>query len=231
MNDTQTTIGEMTERGYALRGVLLEELAKASDPLSAAWLAWTGAQLTPEQKIVLNACIIMSLDHGSGPPSAQATRLVASCGKPMADAVAAGLLTLGPRHGNAGSLAAQILRTAVLGGKTAESLVQEVLARGERIPGFGHPVYEKDPRAEALVLLVKSQLSKTVHVDFAVTVATALATAKQKPVPLNIDGAIGAIIADLGVPDILADVIFLWSRVAGLAAHAIEASAQPSYNR
>ncbi len=231
MQHQPKSFGEMTEHGYLVRGVPLEQLAQTTDLVSAAWLIWTGEQPTPAQKTLLNACLVMCMDHGADSPAASASRLVASCGKPMADAVAAGLLTLGPRHGNAGSLAAQIFRQALEGHTDAENLVRMTLERGERIPGFGHPVYDVDPRAQALIKIAKQSLKATPHLDYAITIAEALHQIKNKPLPLNIDGVIGAIVADLGVPDILADVIFLWARTVGLVGHALEASNLSSYLR
>ena len=232
MNEqTPSTIGEMTDSGYLLRGKRLEDLAETTDLLSVVWLAWTGTLPTEAQKTVLHACCILCLDHGQEPPSAHVTRVTASCGKPLADSVAAGLLTIGPKHGNAGGAAARTFRQALEKKRTPETLVQEALKTGERLPGFGHPVYTEDPRTRTLVKIAKQQLPQTLHTDFALAIAEALAAAKQKPVPLNIDGAIGAVIADLGAPDALADAVFLWARTAGLVAHAMEASTLPDYLR
>lgn len=232
MNEqTPSTVGEMTDSGYLLRGKRLEDLAQTTDVLSAAWLSWTGALPTDAQKTVLNACCILCLDHGQEPPSAHVTRVTASCGKPLADAVAAGLLTIGPKHGNAGGAAARTFRQALEKGVAPEALVREALDKGERLPGFGHPVYTEDPRTMTLVQIAKQYLPKTPHTDFALAVAEALQTAKQKPVPLNIDGAIGAVMADMGAPDALADAVFLWARTAGLVAHAMEAATLPAYLR
>lgn len=232
MNEqTSSNVGEMTDSGYLLRGKRLDDLAQTTDILSAAWLAWTGTLPTEAQKTVLNACCILCLDHGQEPPSAHVARVTASCGKPLADSVAAGLLTIGPKHGNAGGAAARTFRQALEKGLAPEDLVHEALEKGERLPGFGHPVYTEDPRTTTLVKIAKQHLPQTPHTDFALATAEALKASKQKPVPLNIDGAIGAVIADLGASDVLADAVFLWARTAGLVAHAMEASTLPAYLR
>ncbi len=40
--------------------------------------------------------------------------------------------------------------------------------------------------------------------------------------PINVDGVIGAIIADLGLPEALAKAVFILGRIAGLTAHYFE---------
>ena len=63
----------------------------------------------------------------------------------------AGLVALkGPRHGGAGVLAAQCVKTLAEGDVAA--LVRERVALGERFAGFGHGVYRHgDPRGRALL--------------------------------------------------------------------------------
>ena len=62
-------------------------------------------------------------------------------------AVIAGLAALkGPKHGGAGVLASQLVKTLV--DRDVEPMVRERVALGERFPGFGHGVYKRgDPRA------------------------------------------------------------------------------------
>jgi citrate synthase len=89
--------------------------------------------------------------------------------------------------------------------------------------GFGHRVYEKDPRTIALQRVAKDQALDLPHFEFALKVAEALSAAKGKTMPLNVDGAIGALCADLKWPDEIADALFILGRTGGLVAHAREA--------
>ncbi len=43
-----------------------------------------------------------------------------------------------------------------------------------------------------------------------------------KPLPINVDGAIAAVLHDLGYPSEAAKLIFIVGRTAGLAAHVME---------
>ena len=78
-------------------------------------------------------------------------RCAASTGLNLYDAVIAGLVALkGPKHGGAGVLAAQFLKT--LADADVAPIIRERVALGERFAGFGHGVYKLgDPRAHALL--------------------------------------------------------------------------------
>jgi len=67
------------------------------------------------------------------------------------DAIIAGLVALkGPKHGGAGVLAAQLVKTLV--DRDVAPVIRERVALGERFAGFGHGVYKHgDPRARALL--------------------------------------------------------------------------------
>lgn len=231
-NLNSVSLGEMKDGQYHLRGESLTAWIGERDFTSALWFAWTG--VWPEEKIrvLLEACLVACLDHGEAPPSAQTTRLVASCGKPVADAVAAGLLTFGARHGNAGSAAAHWLQAKRTSGSSVADIVTDVFAKRERVPGFGHMEYAVDPRAMKLAELAKRQLATAPHVMFALEVAEELTRQKGKPLPLNIDGALGAIMSDLQAPAELADALFLVARSVGLIAQArCEAAGSLAYKR
>ncbi|MEK7116014.1 MAG: citryl-CoA lyase [Patescibacteria group bacterium] len=217
---------------YRLHDMPITQLIAEGDFVSTLWFAWTGVRPDEKTKRILSACLVACVDHGEKPPSAMVARTVASCGKPLADSVAAGLLTLGPRHGNAASAASQWLRDAIARNESAESIVTKSLTDKRRIPGIGHPEYDIDPRAVKLVEIAKSQLTATPHCDLANDVSRVFSERKGKPLPLNVDGAIGALIADLGAPADLADAIFIAARTVGLIAHAREEAEQSeSYRR
>ena len=169
----------------------------------------------------MQASLIACVDHGEEPPSAHVSRWVASCGKPLADAVAAGLLR-GPAHGNAGSATAKWLIDAVSTNQSVTSIVECVLQTKERLAGLGHKVYSIDPRAETLMSLVLEEYPTAPHTKFIQDVSKLLSKEKNKPLPVNIDGAIGAMVADLELPVFVADAIFLCARSVGLVAHVVE---------
>lgn len=202
------------------------------DFISAVWHSWTGRGLTTPEHRLIEACLTLTVDHGREPPSAHVARVVASCGKPLADSVAAGLLTLGPRHGNAGSAAAEWMRLAVSSKQTASEIVASSQERGVRLPGIGHPVYDVDPRTTELFALAAETFGSTPHCDLISNVATELSNVKGKKMPVNVDGAIAAIVCEMDAPSEIADALFILARTAGLITQSREEAAQStSYKR
>ena len=88
-------------------------------------------------------------------------------------------------------------------------------------PGFGHRVHTKDPRTARLFELAREAGVDGVHMQAARAVEKAFADAK-KSLPINVDGAIGAILADLGMNPAAFNGIFMIARTPGLIAHVIE---------
>lgn len=217
-----SSIGTIQDGMFHLRGQKITTLMEEGDWLGTITHALLGRTLETHERPLLSACLIASIDHGMAPPSAQVTRIIASSGKPLADSVAGGMLTFGPRHGNAASAASQWLRDRVAEGQAAKEAVRRTLETGGRLMGFGHPEYEIDPRAQTLAKMARVHVSTCPHMEYALQVSEELTIQKGKPLPLNVDGAIGAVIADLGWPAELADTLFLISRTIGLSAHALE---------
>src|SRR5437762_971606 len=92
---------------------------------------------------------------------------------------------------------------------------------GERMPGFGHRYHTKDPRTARLFELAHEAGVDGVHMKAARAVEKSFADA-QKALPINVDGAIGAILADLGMNPAAFNGIFMIARTPGLVAHVIE---------
>jgi citrate synthase len=102
--------------------------------------------------------------------------------------------------------------------------VSRIKAEGERISGFGHRIHTKDPRtARMFELAAEAGLSggPNTHIGAARAVERAFA-AIGKPLPINVDGAIGAILADLGLDPRVFNGIFMIARTPGLVAHVAE---------
>lgn len=121
--------------------------------------------------------------------------------------------------------------------KALEEVAAEEVARikstGNRISGFGHRIHSKDPRtAKLFELAAAAGLSETcdsavgtprflTHIAAARAIERAFA-AIGKPLPINVDGALGAILSDLGMDPKVFNGIFMIARTPGLVAHVIE---------
>jgi citrate synthase len=105
---------------------------------------------------------------------------------------------------------------------TAARLVDEARGARRRLPGFGHRVHATiDPRVEVLFTLAREAGLGGDGISFARALETAVRE-RIKPIPLNIDGALAAILVDLGLPSMVGKLIFIVGRVAGLSAEVLE---------
>jgi len=175
---------------------------------------------------ILTACI----DHGVTPPSAMASRIVASGGVPLPTAVAAGVLSIGDAHGGAIEKGAKFLQDGVLRAKKegksiedmAKILVSEKREKKERILGYGHRVHSSDPRTKRLFSLANELNITKDHIKLSKEIEKELEAQLGKTLPINVDGAIAAIISDMDFDWRLGKGFFLIGRVAGLTAHVYE---------
>lgn len=182
------------------------------------------------ERRLLDAMLVASADHGPGSPSALAARVVASGNRRAPEAaVAAGLLAIGDYHGGAGEqclalLAEGIDRARREGHPVAEAaawLVERAVARGERLPGLGHRSHDEDPRATVLVALAR-EVGLAGDGVAAIEALRAEASRRIRPLPINVDGALAAVLLDLGFEPVAARFFFIVGRVAGLTAQVFE---------
>lgn len=227
----QTAITSIGQNAILIRGYAVDELMGRLSFADAVYLLLMGELPTPAIGRMLNAVLLSTIDHGVTPPSTLAARNVATTGAPLKDSVAAGLLAFGPHHG--GDIescmrfldrALALVRAGQTASSAAEQLVDECLRAGQRPPGFGHRLHTRDPRAARLFQLALELDLEGEHVRMLRSVERVLVSreAEVGGVPVNVDGAIAAICADLGFAEDLGNAIFLISRLPGLIAHAHE---------
>ncbi|HEX4052373.1 MAG TPA: citrate synthase/methylcitrate synthase [Steroidobacteraceae bacterium] len=109
-----------------------------------------GRDAHASEAAALETYLVTVLDHGLN-ASTFAARVVASTRAGLASAVIAGLSALkGPLHGGAPGPVLHML-DAIGRPECAAAWIDEELARGARLMGFGHRIYRvRDPRADAL---------------------------------------------------------------------------------
>jgi citrate synthase len=198
----------------------------------AVYLLLMGELPTPAIGRMLNAVLVSSVDHGVTPPSTLAARNVATSRAPLKDCVAAGILAFGPHHGGDIESCMRFLDRGlalVREGRTlreaAETIVDECAREQQIPPGFGHRFHTRDPRASRLFQMGMELELEGEHVRLLRAAERALEARQEqygRPLPVNVDGAIAAICADLGFAYELGNAIFLISRLPGLIAHAYE---------
>ena len=110
--------------------------------------------------------------------------------------------------------------------EAAEQLVDECLAQQRRRrPASAIGFHTRDPRAPRLFQMALELELEGEHVRMMRAIERALAAREEqfgRLLPVNVDGAIAAICADLGFAYELGNAIFLISRLPGLIAHAHE---------
>ena len=98
----------------------------------------------------------------------------------------------------------------------------DALAARKVLSGFGHRVHTKDPRTTRLFQLAAGGRAWTAtYTEMARGIQEALKAA-GKDLPINVDGAIAAVLCELGFVPALGNVFFMIGRVPGLAAQAYE---------
>jgi citrate synthase len=219
-----------------IRGYRINDLIEHSTFPDVAFLTIFGKLPTKEESVMTNAMLVACVDHGLA-PSALASRIVIG-GAPEAlqGAVAAGILAMGDRHGGAGEMCAKMLQDGVKRAKKegksleemAEIIVHEYWVGGKVIEGIGHPFHKVDPRVGVLFGIAEKEGFKKENVKLLENVQVSAERAFGRKLPINVDGAIGAIISDMGMDHRMAKAFFIMSRVVGLVSHTLEEMKRPA---
>lgn len=230
-----TSISTSDAESITVRGRdLCKDLIGKTDFTSYFWLLVTGDEPSENQRFFANAVLTAIAEHGLV-PSVVATRMTyAAAPEAFQGAVAAGLLGCGTvvlgSAETAGRFLAAALEDAGNGDKNAAATraVVELRANKRAIPGFGHPQHDKgDPRANLLLALAQERGVAGPHIEMLYAVRDALPGALGRALPINVNGAIPAVMLDVGFPLAALKGISLLARTASLIAHLQEEAEQP----
>ena len=226
----KTAITKVEPNKLLLRGYRIDELmGKISYP-EALYLAVTGELPSKSVGKMLEIILVSSVDHGPTPPSVLAALNVATGGAPLNAAIAAGILAISEWHGGAIEKCMVTLEGGVgkvkESGKSIDEVAKEIAtdakARKKRLSGFGHRIHTKDPRTVKLFQTAEEEGVAGDHIKMARALEKAISEASGKNLPINVDGAIAALLSDIGIPSFLANSFFIVSRIPGLVAHIYE---------
>lgn len=230
MEPWRTAIATSDATGIWIRGHEITSLMRQATFADVIVLLHLGRLATAGERRLLDAILIGVADHGAGAPSCAAARLAASGNRQsISAAVAAGILTIGDEHGGAGANCMELIAEGLaLAGRenlavadAAARTVAHAVAQRRRLPGLGHRVHTTDPRVQALFDLAATEGISGSGVAF-MRALEAEASARIKPLPMNIDGALAAVLHDIGFPPAAGKFIFIIGRVAGLTAEVAE---------
>ena len=185
-----------------------------------------GAPASAAEVSGLDTYLVTVADHGLN-ASTFAARVVASTQAGLTSSVLAAYGALkGPLHGGAPGPVLDMIDAAGTPGNSEPALA-DMLARGERLPGFGHRVYRvRDPRADALKGAL-SKLPPSPRMELALAVeAAALRLLKQKkpdrPLETNVEFFTALLLDSLGFPRDVFTAVFAMGRTGGWIAHSRE---------
>ncbi|MCK4250619.1 citryl-CoA lyase [candidate division WOR-3 bacterium] len=224
----KTKISKVEPDYIVTRGYRQENLIGTVPFASVFFLLIKGKMPDEKEAKMIDALITSSIDHSVTPPSTHAARIVASAGVPMPTAVAAGILAVGDVHGGAIEDGARILqewvklmnKNAWTFEQTAQKLLADLKKLGKRMPGFGHRIHKNDPRTKRLYGFADELGFTKDHIKLSLALKKEFES--KKALPINVDGAIAAIISDMGFDWKLGKAFFLLGRTAGLIAHVYE---------
>ena len=224
----QTAISQMFADRILIRGYDLPRLIGNCSFGEVVYLLLMGELPPGREGALLEAILVACVEHSLNAPSTHTARAVANCGVPLQTAVAAGVSAIGDHHGGAGEACARILQEAVQNqpdsppDQLAAQIVTEFRQANRRLPGFGHRFHDPDPRAERLLALADEWNISGVHVTLAQAIVLRLSEATGRSLPLNVDGALAALMSDMGFDWRLGKALFILGRIAGMVAHVHE---------
>ncbi len=231
-DNAQTAIATSDEHSITVRGHdLVSDLIGKIDFTDYFWLLVCGVRPTDRQKAMMNACLVAIAEHGLV-PSVQAARMtLAAAPEAWQGAMAAGLLGMGSVVAGSSETAGRYLVEVVAeGGDEAAAVasLEKLKASRRKVPGLGHPQHSSgDPRADKLLAIADQLGVSGAHVAALRHLGAQAPKIMNRPLLINVSGAIPAVILDAGWPIEAMKAVPLLARAGGLAAHLYEESQRP----
>jgi citrate synthase len=231
MDAWRTAIATSDETHIWNRGYDVTSLMTHAGFTDIIFLLHQGRLPTAGERRLLDAILVGVADHGAGAPSCATARLVASGNRQsLSAAIAAGILAIGDEHGGAGLACMEMIaagvdyakRESVSIEQAARRVVQESREHKKRLPGIGHRVHTTiDPRTDVLYSMAREAGIAASGVAFMESLQQHVREI-IKPLSINIDGALAAVLYDMGFPAPFGMLLFIIGRVAGLTAEVAE---------
>ncbi|WP_053206327.1 citrate synthase/methylcitrate synthase [Jiangella muralis] len=188
----------------------------------------SGQEPAPDHARAVERYLISTIDHGFN-ASTFTGRVIASTGADVAACLVGGIAALsGPLHGGAPSRALDTL-DAIGTPDRIQAWVRERVLAGDRIMGFGHPVYRtEDPRSRMLREIATGFGGPLA--EFAVEVERQVEAilAELKPgreLHTNVEFYAGVVMEQCGLPRAMFTPTFAVARVVGWTANILEQAA------
>jgi citrate synthase len=231
MEPWRTAITTSDEKSIFIRGYDITSLMLQASFTDVIFLLHQGRLPSNDERRLFDAILIGVCDHGPAAPSAAAARIVASGNRQSLEAaIAAGVLAMGDAHGGAAYDCMQMIeenlelaqRESLSIEAVARRAVVEAKSAQKRLPGMGHRVHTgKDPRTPILFDMARESGLAGKGIEFMQALESAVSE-MIRPLPVNIDGALSAVLCDLGFTPSVGKVLFVIGRIAGVTAQVLE---------
>ena len=213
--DTIVTRGynttELVEKGYGLADVIFIDF-QARIPLI-------------KETKMLNYLMILCLDEGLSTPAA-ISRIVAKCHTILTQSVGASILAFGHAYGGFqayGNMLNKYLNRAEKENKSLDEIAKVLVKENKNSLTLGvSTLMVKDPAARRVFARAESLEVAGKYIDFQKRIVKAAQKASREPVDLDMLGAVGATMLDLGFSPEATWSIVAITRAFGCGAHAIE---------
>ena len=193
----------------------------------AFYLIMTGRLPSAGEATCFDACLTVLMDHGIT-SSALVARLTADAvPDDIQVPVAAGLMLVGNRHVGTMAGAGRLLTEGMASELGPRPWAAETVARyretRRRIPGFGHAHYRpEDPRASRLFEVAADAGCAGEFIALIKLLGEEIDRAAGRHLTLNVTGAMGAVLCEIGFPVAAMRGVAVVARAAGLVAHITE---------
>jgi citrate synthase len=199
------------------------------------FLLIAGRKPDQDETKLVDAVLVALMEHGLTPSAVVARVTYSLVPEAIQGATAAGLLGVGGVVLGSMEDCGQILTRVVEAtgsGVAVDEAMREVVAeyRTDRrmIPGVGHAIHtEGDPRAGRLLEIAGECGKRGAYVEAAEALEREVGRSTGRSLPLNVTGAVAAVLLELGIPWRLHRGFALISRTAGLIAHIREELEDP----
>lgn len=182
-----------------------------------------GQPSSPTHERALDVALTLYAEHEFN-ASTFAARITTATLSDFYSAICSGIGTLrGPLHGGANEAAMELIKSFDTP-DAAERGVLEMLARKEKIMGFGHRVYrDSDPRSDIIQKWSKRLADECGDgVLYPVSERIDAVMRREKQLFTNLDFYSATAFHFMGIPTAMFTPIFVFARTAGWSAHIIE---------
>ncbi|MEX2724157.1 MAG: citryl-CoA lyase [Candidatus Freyarchaeota archaeon] len=225
----KTAITDLPPGKILIRGYPLDELMGNISFAEVLYLILKGELPSREEGKLLEAVLFGIVDHGFLSSASPPARYVVSGNPDPIHGLVSGILSIGHFTGSPRA-SGEMLREAYKLMKdenlsveeTAKRVVERFRKEKKRIPGLGHPLYKVDPRAARLRQLAEKYGKLGEYVRLMEAIRDEFVRTSGKEIPINTDGMMAAVMAELGFEPIEMELLGVVSYLPGIIGHTIE---------